>query len=156
MKEKVDLIYITNFNNKEILLNHIRKKQKNAGRILLFLGFLCQLVPLILLKLMKIRWKSTCSFAQSTASLQSAKTPYSNECPRYDIKQSDGEVPVMLELWRMQSTLLLLSHPGPLWPWMVAPDKDPIFGSNRTKSWFLEFTIFAFKLRIYAKLNCLK
>ena len=27
-----------------------------------------------------------------------------NECPRYDTKQSDGEVPAMLELWGMQST----------------------------------------------------
>ena len=25
-----------------------------------------------------------------------------NECPRYDTKQSDGEVPVMLELWGMR------------------------------------------------------
>ena len=30
-----------------------------------------------------------------------------NECPGYDTKQSDGEVPVMLELWEMQSTLSL-------------------------------------------------
>ena len=27
-----------------------------------------------------------------------------NECPGNDTKQSDGEVPVMLELWGMQST----------------------------------------------------
>ena len=27
-----------------------------------------------------------------------------NECPRYDTKQSDGKVPVMLELWEMRST----------------------------------------------------
>ena len=30
-----------------------------------------------------------------------------NECPGYDIKQSDGEVPAMLELWGMWSTPLL-------------------------------------------------
>ena len=41
----------------------------------------------------------------------------------YDTKQSDGEVPVMLELGRMQRTLSLLSLPGPLWPWVVAPDR---------------------------------
>ena len=46
-----------------------------------------------------------------------------NECPGYDTKQSDGEVPVMLELWGMQSTHSLLSLPGPLWPRVVAPDK---------------------------------
>ena len=27
-----------------------------------------------------------------------------NECPGYDTKQSDGEIPVMLELWGMRST----------------------------------------------------
>ena len=46
-----------------------------------------------------------------------------NECPGYDTKQSDGEVPVMLELWGMQSTPLLQSPSGPLWPGVVAPDK---------------------------------
>ena len=30
--------------------------------------------------------------------------PHLNKCPGYDTKQSDGEVPVMLELWEMQST----------------------------------------------------
>ena len=90
-----------------------------------------------------------------TASLQRRKTLPSNECPRYDTKQSDGEVLVMLELWGMQSTPLLLSLPGPLWPGVVAPNKGPIYGLNRTKPCF-EFTFFAFKLRIYAKLNCLK
>ena len=36
------------------------------------------------------------------------------ECPRYDSKQSDGEVAVMLKLWGMQSTSSLPSLPGPL------------------------------------------
>ena len=62
----------------------------------------------------------------------------------------------MLELWGMQSTPLLPSLPSPLWPEVVAPDKGSIYGLNRTKPWF-EFTVFfAFKQRIYAKLNCLK
>ena len=43
----------------------------------------------------------------------------SNECPGYDTK-SDGEAPVMLELWQIQSTLSLLSLPGLLWPGVVA------------------------------------
>ena len=30
--------------------------------------------------------------------------PPNNECPGYDTKQSDGEVPLMLELQGMQST----------------------------------------------------
>ena len=44
-----------------------------------------------------------------------------NECPGYD-KQYDGEVPVMLELWRMQSSPSLPSLPGPLWPGKGEPD----------------------------------
>ena len=67
-----------------------------------------------------------------------------NKCPGYDTKQSDGEVPVMLELWQMRSTPLLPLLPDPLWPGVVAPDKGPINGSNRTKLW------------TFAELNCLK
>ena len=63
----------------------------------------------------------------------------------------------MLGLWGMWSTPSLPLLPGPLWPGVVALDKGPVYGFNRTKSWFLDFTVFfAFKLRIYAKLNCLK
>ena len=65
-----------------------------------------------------------------------------NECPRYDNKQSDGEVPAMLELWRMRSTPSLPSLPGPLWPGVVAPDKSPIYGLNRTKPCFFHYTDF--------------
>ena len=45
-----------------------------------------------------------------------------NKCPGYDTKQSDGEVPAVLELWGMRSTPSLPSLPGPLWPGVVAPD----------------------------------
>ena len=41
----------------------------------------------------------------------------------YDTKQSDGEVPEMLELWGMHSTPSLPSLPGPLWPGVVASDR---------------------------------
>ena len=81
-----------------------------------------------------------------TASLQRGKTL--NEYPGYDTKQSDGEVPVLLELWVMLSTSPLPTLPGPLWPGVVASDKGPIYGLSRTKSWFE--VGFAFKLRIYA------
>ncbi len=46
-----------------------------------------------------------------------------NECPGYDTEQSDGEVPVMLEFWEMQSTPSLPSLPDPFRPRMVAPDR---------------------------------
>ena len=49
--------------------------------------------------------------------------PPPNECPGYDTKQSDGEVPLMLELWEMRSTPSLASLPGPLWLGVVAPDR---------------------------------
>ena len=55
--------------------------------------------------------------------MQMGKTPLPNECPGYDTKQSDGEVPVMLELWEMQGTPSLPSLPIPLWPGVVAPDR---------------------------------
>ena len=44
-----------------------------------------------------------------------------DECPTYETKLSDGEIPVMLELWGMRSTPLLLSLPGSLWPGVVVP-----------------------------------
>ena len=46
-----------------------------------------------------------------------------NECPVYDTKQSDGEVPLMLEQWGMWSTPPLPFLPGPLWPEVVALDR---------------------------------
>ena len=39
---------------------------------------------------------------------------------RYDTKQSDGEAPIIPELWEMQSTPLLPSLPGPHWAGVVA------------------------------------
>ena len=44
-----------------------------------------------------------------------------NDFPGYDTKQSDGEVPVMLELQGMQSTPSLPSLPATFWPRAVAP-----------------------------------
>ena len=48
----------------------------------------------------------------------------------------------MLELWGMRSTPSLPSLPGPLWPGVVAPDKGPIYGLNRTKPCFFHYTDF--------------
>ena len=45
-----------------------------------------------------------------------------NECPGYDSKKSNGEVPVMLELWGMWSSPSLPSLQGPPWPEVVEPD----------------------------------
>ena len=85
--------------------------------------------------------------AQSTGAVVytdclSGKTLTPNECPRYDTKQSDGEVPVMLELWGMQSTPSLPSLPDPLWLGAVAPDRVLSMGQ--------------IELCTYVKMNCLK
>ena len=83
--------------------------------------------------------------------------PPPNWCPGYDTKQSNGEVQAMLGLWGIRNTPSLPLLPGPLWLRVVAPDKGPIYGLDRT-IYHASFTllIFAFKLCIYAKLNCLK
>ena len=52
----------------------------------------------------------------------STETPH-NECSGYDTKLSEGEPPLMLELWGMQSTPLLPSVPGLHWPRVVAPER---------------------------------
>ena len=59
------------------------------------------------------------------ADCTSAETqqPPPKVCPGYDAKQSDGEFPVMLELWGLRSTPLLPSLPGPLWPRVVEADR---------------------------------
>ena len=53
--------------------------------------------------------------------------------PRYDAKKSDGEVPVMLELWGMRSTPSLTSLPGPLWSGVVALDRALSIGKTELK-----------------------
>ena len=57
------------------------------------------------------------------ASMQRGKTSPTNECPAYDTKLSDGEVPVILELWGMRSTPSLPLLPGSPWPGVVAPGR---------------------------------
>ena len=58
-----------------------------------------------------------------TEFLQGGKNPLPNECLGYDIKQSDGEVPMIRELLGMQNTPSLSSLPFTLWPEMVSPDR---------------------------------
>ena len=71
--------------------------------------------------------KSVLYFAQSAVKYTDCTSAEgedsSNECPRYDIKQSDGEVPVMLELWGMRIAPSLPSLPCPLWSGVVISDR---------------------------------
>ena len=55
-----------------------------------------------------------------TATLQRENPQPTNECPGYNTKQSDGEVPVMLELSRTHS---LPALPGPHCLGVLAPDR---------------------------------
>ena len=95
----------------------------------------------------------SCRLGLESASLQKGKTPLTsvlvalsagsvectdsfslkghdspNECQRYDSKQSDGEAPVMLEVWGIQSTPLLPSFSGLLRLGVVASDRAPFMG----------------------------
>ena len=53
----------------------------------------------------RIHWQLLCRGVRLT---------YPQRMSCYDTKQSDGEAPVMLELWRMWTTPLLSSLPDPL------------------------------------------
>ena len=71
----------------------------------------------------------------------------------------------MLKLWGMQSTPPSPSPspslPGPLWPGVVVPDRVLSMGQielncvHKLNQIALYRTVLTFKLRIYAKLNCL-
>ena len=52
----------------------------------------------------------------------------------FDIKQYDGDVLVMLELWGMRSTLSLPSLPGQLWHGVVVPDRALSMGQIELNS----------------------
>ena len=53
--------------------------------------------------------------AQSARAVEYTDCNLPNECPAYDMKQSDGEAPVMPEIWGMRSTPSLPSLQGLLW-----------------------------------------
>ena len=59
----------------------------------------------------------------TVASLLRVKNPPHQRVSWYDIKQSDGEASVMLELWGMWSTPSLPSLSGLPRPGVVAPDR---------------------------------
>ena len=65
------------------------------------------------------------------------RPPPTNECPDYDTKQSDGEVPVMLELWEMLSTPSLLLLPGPFWPGVEALDMVLLLQAKKNQTVYL-------------------
>ena len=66
-----------------------------------------------------------------------------NACPGYDTKKSDGEAPVNLKLWGIQSTPWMPSLHDPFWSGVEAPDRVLSMDQIKLKC-------------NYAKLNCLK
>ena len=93
----------------------------------------------------------------------SAERYYSpNECPEYDIKQSDGIVSIMPEFWETQSTPLLSSLPGRLRPEVVALDRALSTGQTELNcllllNWIVfEWNVLTIKQRTYTELNYLK
>ena len=62
----------------------------------------------------RINWLHLCREVRSH--------PY-NECPGYDIKQSDDEAPVILELWGMWTTPHIAIVPRSTLARVVAPDR---------------------------------
>ena len=69
------------------------------------------------------RLAQSAEFIEYTNSISAeGQDSFPSECPGYYTKQSDDEVPVMLELWGIWSTSLTSSLPSLLWPRVVAPD----------------------------------
>ena len=74
----------------------------------------------------------------------------------YDTKQSDGEVPVMLELWGMWSIPSFPSLPVPLWSGVVGADRVLSRGQIELNSVLILNRIVWSGSILYAKMNCLK
>ena len=62
-------------------------------------------------------------FLTQSAGAGKIPTTNNNECPGYDIKKSDDEVPLILELWEMWSTPSLPLLPGTFLLGVVVPDR---------------------------------
>ena len=69
------------------------------------------------------KWAQSAGTAEYTDCIFAEEKDSLNECPGFDTKQSDVEVPVKLEIWGMRSTPSLPSLPRPIWPGVVAPER---------------------------------
>ena len=137
---------------------------------LLLILFLLRLYFLLLLLLLLLLLAQSARAVEYTDCFSAEELDSSNKFPNYDSKPSDDEVPVMQELWEMQSIPSVPSLPDPLWPGVVAPDRILSLGQTVMKcvlmlelkfilllNWITwNRSVLRFKLRTYAKLNCLK
>ena len=80
--------------------------------------------------------------AEHTDWISAEGKDFSNDCPGYDTKQADCEVPVMLEFWGMWSTSLVPL----LRPRVVAPNR--VLSMGQTEGFDIQTSD--------TKLNCLK
>ena len=102
------------------LCHSARRNGSHSGKILI--KIVCFLSICSLLTSSPLSWG--CRIHQLLLCREVSPSPHThNECPGYDIKQSNGEVPLMLELWGMQSTTWLPSLPSLLWLRVIAPDR---------------------------------
>ena len=89
-------------------------------------------------------------FVEYTDCISEKRWDHSNKRPAYDIKQSDAEAPIMLDLGGIRSTSPLPSLPCLLWPGVVVPER--VLFMDRIE----QFDIYTVcKQMTYAKLNCL-
>ena len=139
--------------------------EERSTPLLLLLGSLWSFIvssisQIYLFKNFPVGWSCRIHWLHLCRGLRPPPPP--TECPGYDTKQSYAEVPVMLELWGMQSTSSLPSLSGPLWPKMLAPDRVLSMGQIELNCIFMlnwiawNRTVLTFALCTYAKLNCLK
>ena len=71
----------------------------------------------------KCIYRPLCTMAQLAGAAEYTDVISPNKCSGYDTKQSNGEAPVMLELWGMRINPLLPPLGGPHLPGVVVPDR---------------------------------
>ena len=107
------------------------------------------------------RWDSLTPLLRCSILQKAGKTPLTSVLVMA-VKKSNGEAPLMLDLWGMWSTSLLPSLQGPLWPEVIEPERVLYMCQIELNcvlmlNWIVwNRILLTFKLPTYAKLNCLK
>ena len=99
-------------------MRKLKIRKKHLKNIRIYYGS-----PSIISEISKLYGAQTAGAAEYTDCISAEELDSSNECLENDTKKTHGEVPVILELWGMRSTLLSLSLPAPVRPGEVAPDR---------------------------------
>ena len=75
--------------------------------------------------------------------------PTPDESLEYNKKQSEGEAPVMVEIWGIRITPSLSSFPSQLWPWVVALDRALYMGQIELNSVVILTELFEIKVFLH-------